>query len=146
MIKEVSAGGVVYRKRDGKLEIQLIHDRYGKITLAKGKREQGETIEQTALREIEEETGIRGRIIAPLETIYYQYHLPDHGDVNKEVHYYLVEAQDGHLEAQLEEIRDVGWYEPKAAWQEQRRYGYDNNDSVLRKAFAQLGLDIEEDQ
>ena len=59
-MKEISAGGVVFRKVDGELQIQLIQDRYGKISLPKGKMEPGETIEQTALREIVEETGIEG--------------------------------------------------------------------------------------
>ena len=51
-MKEISAGGVVFRRVDGALQIQLIQDRYGKISLPKGKMEPGETVEQTALREI----------------------------------------------------------------------------------------------
>ncbi len=71
-MKEISAGGVVYRKAGDDLQVQMIQDRYGKITLPKGKMEPGETVEQTALREILEETGIVGRIVKPLETITYQ--------------------------------------------------------------------------
>ena len=141
-MKEISAGGVVYRKQDGRLQVQMIQDRYGKITLAKGKMEPGETVEQTALREILEETGIQGRIIEPVEIIAYQYTNPVHGTVDKEVHYYLVEAVDGSLQAQVEEIRGVEWLEPLEAWRQQQESGYDNNNSVLSKALHKLGYEV----
>ncbi|WP_239617431.1 NUDIX hydrolase [Cohnella mopanensis] len=140
MQKEISAGGVVYRKRDGQLEIQLIEDRFGRMTLAKGKMEPGETIEQTALREIQEETGIIGRLVAPLQIISYVYEHAQLGTVQKEVHYYLVEAGEGQLQAQVEEITGVAWYEPTQAWQLQLDSGYDNNDEVLRLALEKLGV------
>lgn len=143
MKKEISAGGVVYRRRDEVLEIQLIEDRFGRMTLAKGKMEQGETVEQTALREIQEETGILGKITAPLNIITYLYEHAEWGTVQKEVHYYLVEAGEGLLQAQVEEITGVAWYEPLAAWQLQRDSGYDNNDEVLRLAFRNLGVEVE---
>lgn len=140
MVKEISAGGVVYRKFDGRLEVQLIEDRFGRMTLAKGKMEQGETVEQTALREILEETGISGHIVAPLTVITYRYEHAKLGTVQKEVHYYLVEAEDDQLHAQIEEISGVAWHEPAAAWQLQYKSGYDNNDEVLRLAYEKLGL------
>ena len=139
-MKEVSAGGVVYRREDGRIEIQLIRDRFGKITLAKGKMEPGETFEETALREIEEETGIRGRIVAPIDRITYSYTGKDNEMVNKEVHYYLVEAVSGSLKAQEEEIGGVSWHSPEEAWRLQREAGYGNNDRVLSAAFRLLGI------
>ena len=141
--KEISAGGVVYRKKDGELQIQLIQDRYGKTSLAKGKMEAGETVEQTALREILEETGITGKIIAPVDIIAYKYNHPEFGLVDKEVHYYLVEAQDGTLKPQVEEINGVDWFEPQAAWKKQRHSGYGNNDVILRKALAILNIHVQ---
>jgi len=141
-VKEISAGGVVYRNYEGSLQVQLIQDRYGKITLPKGKMEPGETIEQTALREIAEETGIIGRIIKPLDTIKYQYTLPQFGLMDKEVHYFLVEAVSGSLQAQVEEIRGVEWLTPAEAWQQQKQAGYGNNESILRKALLELGYEV----
>lgn len=143
-MKEISAGGVVYRVFEGRIQIQLIQDRYGKITLPKGKMEQGETVEETALREIREETGIHGEIRKPLEIIRYRYQLPQSGLVYKEVHYYLVEAVGGKLQPQVEEIRGVEWLEPPDAWRRQKKNGYANNDSVLQKALVELGLQVEE--
>src|SRR5690348_11834574 len=124
IMKEISAGGVVYRRRGDQIEIQMIQDRYGKITLPKGKMEPGETIEQTALREIAEETGIQGVISNLLEKIEYTYSLPGTGTVNKEVHYFLVEAIGGELQAQIEEIRGVEWLEAQEAWRQQVQFGY----------------------
>jgi len=141
MKTEISAGGVVYRRHDGQLEIQLIEDRFGRMTLAKGKMEPGETVEQTALREIQEETGITGQIAAPLRVISYVYEHAQLGTVRKEVHYYLVEAGNDQLQAQIEEISGVAWYEPLEAWRLQHESGYDNNDEVLRLAYDRLGIE-----
>lgn len=143
-MKEVSAGGVVYRRVNGRLEIQLIRDRFGRMTLAKGKMEPGETIEQTALREIEEETGIVGRLEAPLAKTAYRYHSETKGTVDKEVHYFLVEAVGGTLRAQEEEIGGAGWYPPEEARRLQREAGYDNNDEVLDGALRLLGVEVNE--
>jgi 8-oxo-dGTP pyrophosphatase MutT (NUDIX family) len=142
MRTEISAGGVVYRSRKEKLEIQLIEDRWGRMTLAKGKMEPGETIEQTAIREIQEETGITGQLTAPLNVISYVYEHAQLGTVQKEVHYYLVEALEGKLAAQVEEITGVAWYAPLEAWKLQRDSGYDNNDEVLRLALLWLGVEV----
>jgi len=142
-MKEVSAGGVVYRRVDGLIEIQLIRDRFGKMTLPKGKMEPGETTRQTALREIEEETGIRGRIEAPIDRISYTYTGKNNETVEKEVHYYLVEAVGGALKAQEEEIGGVSWHEPGEAWRLRRTEGYGNNDRVLSGAFRLLGIGVD---
>lgn len=139
-MKEIAAGGVVYRQNDGAIEIQMIEDRFGKMTLAKGRMEPGETVEQTALREIAEETGIAGRIAQPISVVRYQYEAEGRGTIDKEVHYFLVEADGGELQAQVEEIAGVGWYAPTDAWQRQLSAGYDNNREVLGTALALLGI------
>ncbi|MFD1953371.1 NUDIX hydrolase [Paenibacillus thailandensis] len=142
-MKEISAGGVVYRYTDnGDLQIQLIQDRYGKVSLPKGKMEEGETVEQTALREIKEETGMDGVIVKPIDQIKYQYQHESKGTVNKEVHYYLVEAVGGTLQAQVEEIRGVDWFEPHEAWRRQKQSGYDNNNRILLGALKLLGIQV----
>ncbi|MCA0754603.1 NUDIX domain-containing protein [Paenibacillus sp. N4] len=143
-MKEISAGGVVYRHTDqGKLQIQLIQDRYGKVSLPKGKMEPGETVEQTALREIAEETGLIGSIIAPIDQIKYQYDHQTLGKVDKEVHYYLVEAVGGTLQAQVEEIRGVDWFDPLEAWKRQKNSGYDNNHRIVAGALQLLGIEVD---
>jgi 8-oxo-dGTP pyrophosphatase MutT (NUDIX family) len=142
-MKEVSAGGVVYRFQDSQLLLLLIEDRYGKVTLAKGKQEAGETLEEAALREVLEETGVRGRIVDKLDVIYYDYNHPVSGEtVNKEVHYYLVEAFTTEITVQVEEINAVRWCTPEEAWFLQQDRGYKNNDNVLRKAFHYFEIEV----
>jgi len=142
-MREISAGGVVYRMQGDQPLLLMIVDRYGKVTLAKGKQEQGETIEETALREIREETGIQGRLIEPLESVGYTYIHPVTGErVEKEVHYYLVEAFTVEISIQVEEINGVQWCTAEEAWNMQQANGYQNNESVLRKALAKLGIEV----
>ncbi len=73
-VKQVrAAGGVVWRRRKGRdLEIVLVHrPRYDDWSLPKGKAHRGESDESTALREVEEETGLRCRLGTELATVRY---------------------------------------------------------------------------
>jgi 8-oxo-dGTP pyrophosphatase MutT (NUDIX family) len=137
-MKEVSAGGVVYRLHNGEIEILLIHDRFGKITLPKGHQEAGETIEQTALREIEEETGVVGEIVTKIDTITYEFIHPEKGQIEKSVTYYVVKTEAGHISPQLEEINEVGWYMVEQAIEIHAAKGYDNNQSILTEAIKYI--------
>ncbi|EGL82677.1 NUDIX hydrolase [Caldalkalibacillus thermarum TA2.A1] len=137
-MKEISAGGVVFKQEGSKIKVLLIEDRYHRLTIPKGKQEAGETLEQTALREIEEETGIKGEIIQPLTKVYYTYTDPKRGHIDKEVMYYLVKATSGEVEPQLEEINKVFWLDLHSAWQAQQENGYDNNDEVFKQAYTYL--------
>jgi 8-oxo-dGTP pyrophosphatase MutT (NUDIX family) len=137
-MKEISAGGIVYKKEKGQIKLLLIEDLYKKITIPKGKQEHGETLEQTAIREISEETGIQGEIRRPLDKVQYTYSHPVHGQINKEVTYFLVEVIGGNIEVQIEEINKVYWRGLNEALQLQKEKGYDNNDSIF--ALAQQSL------
>ncbi|MBS7530098.1 NUDIX domain-containing protein [Hazenella sp. IB182353] len=139
-MKEISAGGVVFRNTEKGIDLLLIEDRYGKWTLPKGKREAGETCEENALREIAEETGIQGEIVSFIQKVHYQYKHDILETINKEVTYYLVEAKVGIERPQLEEISDVTWFSPKQAWLKQIESGYSNNQVVFEKAYHLLGL------
>ncbi|MBA4493143.1 NUDIX hydrolase [Paenactinomyces guangxiensis] len=141
-MKEISAGGVVCRKRNGQIQVLLIEDRYGRWTLPKGKKEAGESDEQTALREIEEETGIIGKIIEKLYTAHYEYIHRDAGKVRKEVIYFLVEAIEGRETPQLSEIRGLNWCSMEEALRLQKEKGYDTNDPVFERAFHLLKKNI----
>jgi 8-oxo-dGTP pyrophosphatase MutT (NUDIX family) len=56
--REYTAGGVVFRRTDVGLQILMIQDRLGRWTIPKGHVEEGESLEQTAVREVAEETGL----------------------------------------------------------------------------------------
>ena len=86
-----AAGGVVWRVVEGKLRILLIHrTKYRDITLPKGKVDPGETLPETAAREIHEETGLKVSLGAPVGVS--RYHLPSKRE--KVVHYWAAEATE----------------------------------------------------
>ncbi len=82
-----AAGGVVYRKTPkGKIRVLMVHrQQYDDWTLPKGKADNGESPEETAVREVLEETGQRCRIVAPLGATRYRVQ----GGV-KEVHWFAM--------------------------------------------------------
>lgn len=143
-MKEYSAGGVVYRKLQGRVEVLLIHDRFGKTTLPKGHLEDGETEKEAAVREVEEETGIAAEIVGdPLGIISFQFDVPGKGTITKEVTYYLMRAVSGETKPQVEEIRDVFWYSLDEATQIHLERGYDNNNVIIERAVNRLKGDVQ---
>ena len=99
-VEEISAGGVVVDVHRGAARVAVIarRNRAGRIEwcLPKGHIENDETLEQTAVREVAEETGIVGRILAPLGTIDYWF-TTSGNRIHKVVHHYLLEATGGEI-------------------------------------------------
>jgi 8-oxo-dGTP pyrophosphatase MutT (NUDIX family) len=77
-------------------------------TLPKGTPDAGETIEETALREVGEETGLKVRIVAPLPSIEYEF-VQDRRRIHKTVHYFLMEPTGGDLSRHDAEFERVRW-------------------------------------
>jgi 8-oxo-dGTP pyrophosphatase MutT (NUDIX family) len=101
-----AAGGIVQKGN-----LFLIIRRLGKWDIPKGKMDEGETPQETALREIEEECGIHNlRIVSKLTETFHTYEFNGQ-DVLKRTYWYLLEySGDEHLVPQLEEcITDVRW-------------------------------------
>ena len=100
-----AAGGVVWRRSGDRVEIALVHrPKYDDWSLPKGKLDEGESFEQAAVREVEEETGLRcelGRFID--ETSY-----RDNKDRPKLVRYWAMRAGDGEFEADSE-VDELRW-------------------------------------
>ena len=111
-VEETSAGGLVVDRADGAPRAALIGrlDRRGRLlwSLPKGHLEAGETAEDAAVREVEEETGIRGRVLASLGTIDYWF-VADDRRIHKTVHHYLLEAAGGALSDTDVEVDEVAW-------------------------------------
>lgn len=101
-----AAGGAVVRQRpDAPTEYLLIHrPKYDDWSLPKGKLNAGESFKQAALREVEEETGMRCSTIGKVGTISYE--TPNHN--TKVVRYWLLEAHDGAFTPN-NEVDDVRW-------------------------------------
>ena len=115
-VHETSAGGLVIDGLEGPRDQQaavLIGriDRRGRMlwSLPKGHIEVGETAEQTAIREVAEETGIRGIVLAPLGTIDYWF-IADDRRVHKTVHHYLMGFAGGELCDDDVEVAEVAWF------------------------------------
>ena len=109
----VSCGGVVYRVRDGGVELALCGRRTGLWALPKGTPDAGETLEQTALREVREETGLEVEIEAPLGHIEYWFTLPGER-VHKRVYFYLMAPRGGSVDDHDPEFDVVEWFPASA--------------------------------
>jgi 8-oxo-dGTP diphosphatase len=118
-----AAGGVV--ARDGR--VALVHrPRYDDWTLPKGKLEPGESFEDAALREVEEETGLRCRLVRELPSVEYE--------VNgrpKLVRYWLMEVEEDTGFVPNDEVDEVRWLEPAEAL---ALLSYDRDREVLAAA------------
>jgi 8-oxo-dGTP pyrophosphatase MutT (NUDIX family) len=89
--------------------------RNGKWDLPKGKSESNETIDKTALREVEEETGVKGlSITKPLEITYHIFKRNNQHQIKKTYWFEMFSDYDGDLKPQLDEgITKVKWIGPK---------------------------------
>lgn len=114
-VRETSAGGLVVSGIEGDgepLRAALIGrvDRRGRMmwSLPKGHIETGETAEQTAIREVAEETGIEGTVLASLGKIDYWF-VSEGKRIHKTVHHYLMRFTGGELSDADYEVAEVAW-------------------------------------
>lgn len=132
---EKSCGGIVYRKFHGNTEILLIkHIKSGYWSFPKGHVEPGETEEQTAIREIKEETDIDAVIEGDFrEIVTYS---PRKGS-RKDVVYFVARAKNYNFRPQPAEISDIRWVE---IGQAHNLLAYDNDKLIVNKARGFIGL------
>jgi 8-oxo-dGTP pyrophosphatase MutT (NUDIX family) len=110
--RAVSCGGIVVRHGQAGLELVLgrrrREDAPSTWSLPKGTPDGAETVEQTALREVAEETGLDVRILAPVGPI--EYFFMQRGTrIHKTVHYFLMEATGGDMSSHDKEFDEVRW-------------------------------------
>ena len=140
--REVSAGGLVYRRRhDGELEFVLIRpkgaDTWG---LPKGHIETGESAEDAAVREVREETGLEVRHIEPLGEVSYVFSWRDQPEASpvrifKRVRFFTMEYEGGDSNSLEGEIEEVAWYGAEEA---SKRASYKDERGLIGKAIALL--------
>ena len=110
--RATSAGGVVVSAEGDRPSLVVGMRRRGRDgvtwTLPKGTPSRGETTEETALREVREETGLQVRITAPLPSIEYTF-IQDGTRIRKTVHYFLMEPTGGDLARHDHEFEAVRW-------------------------------------
>jgi 8-oxo-dGTP pyrophosphatase MutT (NUDIX family) len=134
-----SAGGVVYRTDGGNLLIALCgRTKTGTWNLPKGTPDNGETVEQTALREVKEETGLQVEIEQSLGDIEYWF-TSSNGRVHKRVEFFLMGERGGSIEDHDPEFDVVEWF---PALQAVRTLTFPTEAEVVRRAIDSIaGLD-----
>ena len=109
---QVSSGGVIFRRHNNTVEIAMVAIKGGNVwCLPKGLIDKGEVPERTALREVSEETGLKGRIIEKLGEITYWYYIKnDNAKCRKTVHFFLMEYLSGDIADHDWEVDTVSWF------------------------------------
>ena len=146
-VDETSAGGLVVQGLDGPPEQRTAAligrtDRRGRLlwSLPKGHLEDGETAEQAAEREVQEETGILGHVLTPLGDIDYWF-VTEGRRVHKTVHHFLLRFLGGELCDEDVEVTEVAWVpltelDTRLAYADERRLVRTVDDAIARLASA----------
>lgn len=134
----VSAGGVVFRRDGDRIEVVLCgRTREALWALPKGTPEPGESLRDTAIREVEEETGLGVAIVAELGVIQYAFARPSIGvRFDKTVHHFLMEPTgSGALDRHDGEYDVARWFDIDEAI---RAITHQNEADVLSRALGAL--------
>jgi 8-oxo-dGTP pyrophosphatase MutT (NUDIX family) len=144
MKREFSAGGVLVRRLQGRWMVAAIRPGgrpAGIWALPKGRLDDGEKLEQTALREVAEETGAHGRSLGKLGDVRYVYTWEGER-IFKVVSFFLVRYSGGRLGELPEELRhevaEVRWLPLAEA---PRLLAYGGERDMAKKALSILGGD-----
>jgi 8-oxo-dGTP pyrophosphatase MutT (NUDIX family) len=136
--REVSAGGVLYRRGEDGIEVVLAsrRTRRGQLAwgLAKGGIETGETKEDAAVREVREETGLTAEIEADLGDTKYMY-VWDDIRIRKTVHFFLMRHTGGDVDDRDDEMEEIRWFQLDRAI---KRAAYRGERDMLVKASELL--------
>ena len=139
---EASAGGVVFRLGDGGgFDVVLIRTHEGRWQLPKGWIEDGESMDQTALREVREEAGVDAEVVGPLDMIKYTYtstYDPEPARVRKRVHFFLLRYLRGSTDDHDDEVQEARWTEIAEA---ERILAFKDERRMLTLARAALAAE-----
>ena len=123
-----AAGGLVIRELDGREQVAIVHrPRYDDWSLPKGKLSEGESWSEGALREVEEETGMRCELGAELTPSRYR----DRKGRLKEVRWWRMRPVGGEF-APSDEVDELRWLEPAAALE---LLDYEHDRELVRESL-----------
>ena len=134
--REFSAGGLIFKRSGKAIKILLVKDSYNRWTWPKGNIDKGESPEQAALREINEEVGLsRVEIVEKLSDINYFYRLKGNL-IFKTVYLFLVRARSNEKLKVLEsELRGAQWLSAPSAI---RRVEYKGAKEIIAQAIRRV--------
>ena len=133
MINAVSCGGIVIFRGKILVLYKNFKGRYEGWVLPKGTVEQGEEFTDTALREVREESGARATIMKYIGTSHYTFEVPE-GEVDKQVHWYLMMGSSYYSKPQWEEyFIDSGYYKYQEAY---HLLKFTNERQILEKGYS----------
>jgi 8-oxo-dGTP pyrophosphatase MutT (NUDIX family) len=137
IVRQVSSGGVIFRKNDDSVEIALVAVKDGKVwCLPKGIIDKGEEPDETAIREVSEETGLKGRVIEKLGEINYWYYLKEeNAKCRKTVHFFLLEYETGDISKHDWEVDKAAWFQIDDAL---KIASHKNERDIIEKAREML--------
>ena len=137
-IKQTSSGGVIYRVDQGRVQVALINVSRGRNiwALPKGRVEAGEKPEETAEREVREETGLHGDVLAKIGDIKYWFmtRVPPARHL-KTVHFYLLRFTSGSTDDHDREAVEASWFDAAEA---ERVLSYENERKILKSALMMI--------
>lgn len=143
-VQQESAGGVVYRRKDAIIEVAVIGVAAGdeqRWQLPKGLVGAGEAPEETALREVREETGLNAETVMPLRTIEYWYYGRRGSDrirYHKFVYFFLMRYLSGDVRDHDHEVTEARWV---AIDEAARLLTFKSEREVIEEAAARLRRD-----
>lgn len=134
--EKLAAGGIIIRPTDdGSKSVLLVHrPRYLDWSFPKGGVKEGETVEDAALREVEEETGLRCRILGKLLIARYHYRTAKGNLRPKAVHYFLMEEFSGQITTDGAEVDEARWFDARDA---EEKLSYKDDREILRRALGE---------
>ena len=140
MTKEFSAGGIVYKKLKVN-DLQWLvcqHSQHKGWVFPKGligDHKDGETSKETAVREVEEETGVKGTIIKKLKNPVSYFYTWQGEKRLKTVSYYLMEFVSGDIKNHDHEMSDVEWLSTD---QVEKRLTYKSDKQAFEEALMEI--------
>ncbi len=137
--EQVSAGGVVFRRDEGKVEVVIVAVGQNRWQLPKGLVDNGESPEVTAVREAREEGGVTSEVVQSIETIEYWYAGLDNGirvRFHKRVHFYLLRYLSGDTKDHDWEVNEARWVPVEDATSQ---LSFDNERRVMERARELIG-------
>ena len=136
---DVSAGGVIYRVKDGEVMVCLIKTpAKGHWQLPKGLVDRNESLEEAAVREVKEETGLDGISEVRIDKIDYWFWLKEGGEKvrhHKIVYFYLVKYKGGSTKDHDQEVEEACWFSFDKALDE---ISFKSEREIIQKAGRML--------